>query len=423
MPFLNSLDIGNRAILHFGSEFIAGVDEDSTRNEAISFAYDKLRRAELRRNVWTFATRRVALRALETTSLRLDVRAWDAEVTYNVGALAADENGVIWTSLISNNRNNEPETTTAWEVYIGSDTVHLYDADTSYFAGELVYVSLGAGKYIVFKSLVNENEDSPTTATDYDAAVTYNQDAIVKSSGSMWRSMIEINVGNTPTDYGAARWDETATYSSGQKVIGSDGMIYTSAVNDNLGFDPVGDVGHWTATGVPYAWELVPEQYEASSKWLPLFASVRSINYQYPIGAGPLSQTTSRNVYRLPYGYVRVAPQNPKAGAVSFLGSPGADHYRDWEFENGVFTTMDSTPVVFRFVGDVTDVPKMDDMFCEGLAARIAFETCEKLTKETDKKKLIGAAYTQFIKEARIVNSIEQGPTEPAEDDYIACRV
>lgn len=423
MPFLDSLDLANRAILHFGSEFIATVDEDSGRNETLSFAYDKLRRPELRRNVWTFTCKHAVLRPIDTDTMLLDPRLYDETVTYLLGALCKDANGRIWSSLIPDNLNNEPETSTAWELYFGPDAVFLYDAELSYFAGELVYVSTGSGGYVVFKSLVNDNEDDPTVGTAYDATVKYHADQIVRSGGFQWRSLIEINVGNTPTDYGALDWDETATYSSGQSVIGSDGYIYTSSINGNLGFDPVGDTGHWTATGNPNAWAKLPEQYQSSTKWMPLFASVRSLNLQYPIGCGPVSQSSTRNVYKLPHGFLREAPQNPKAGNVSYLGAPGADHYRDWVFENGYICTADSTPFVYRFVADITDVTKMDDMFCEGLAARMAFETCEKLTQASDKKKLIGAAYTQWMTEARRVNAIEQGPVEPPEDDYIACRV
>jgi hypothetical protein len=65
---------------------------------------------------------------------------------------------------------------------------------------------------------------------------------------------------------------------------------------------------------------------------------------------------------------------------------------------------------------------QFDPMFVEGFGSRIALETCEPITQSTEKLKAIAGEYKTFMGEARTVNAIEQGPTEPPEDDYITCR-
>src|SRR5678815_3993516 len=119
MPFLDSLDIANRALQHCGAPQIATVGEISKSNREVSFAYDKVRRAELRRNTWRFATRRTVLRAIDTDTMILVPAAYDATVTYLPGAIVADTNGLLWLSNTQDNRNNTSGATAAWDMYFG----------------------------------------------------------------------------------------------------------------------------------------------------------------------------------------------------------------------------------------------------------------------------------------------------------------
>ena len=85
--------------------------------------------------------------------------------------------------------------------------------------------------------------------------------------------------------------------------------------------------------------------------------------------------------------------------------------------------TREVFPILLRFVADIQDVATFYDMFCEGLGSRIAAEVVERLTQSQNKLGAIMGAYNKFMVEARIVNGIETGPTEPPEDDYITCRI
>lgn len=422
MPFLDSLDIANRALQLLGAREITDVDEDSTENTATANAYDKLRRPELRRNVWRFATKRCALRALDSNTRILDPRAWSDGTTYLLGEIVKDDNDILWQAVQPSNIGAEPGLTTAWEQYFGPLTVSLYDADITYYAGELVYKVVGtAGGYVVYMSLENNNEDNPTTVTDYDATVTYGKDEVVNYLGTQFRSLIDVNLGVTPDD-GPSVYSALATYNIGDEAVAQDGFIYTSTANGNIGHDPVLDGGvHWTK-GVANAWSSVPTIEDSSRKWRALLAGAYKPSIVYPVGAGPSDQDGTKNMFRLPAGYLRVANQDPKAGAHTLIGAPTGRVYEEWLFEGNYIIWDDPGPIIFRFVADVSNVREMDDMFCEGLACRIAVGVCERVTQSTGKISIAAKEYEKFMGDARLVNAIEVGAEEPPEDDLIVCR-
>ncbi len=423
MPFLDSLDIANRALQHVGGTQITDVNEDSKNNTEASFAYDKVRRAEMRRNVWRFAVRKAVLRPVDTTTMLLVPDAYSASKTYLPGAIVKDTNGLLWLSMEADNTNNTPGDTDVWEMYFGPLSVSLYDSAESYYAGDLVYKPGSvAGSYAVFMSLQNGNSDTPDVATAYDAAVTYTSDDVVSYGGYQWRSLIPVNLGITPA-VGPSLFDSGATYSSAQTVTASDHFIYSSVGSGNIGHDPVTDGGvHWTNTGVANAWARTPTIQVSSIQWRVLDATIKKLSFVYPVGSGPSTQTSTRNVFRLPSGFLREAPQDPKAGSVSYLGAPSGGVYSDWNYEGDFIVSSCVSAIIIRFVADITKVAAMDDMFCEGLACRIATAICEPITQSGSKLQTIASAYKLFMGEARTVNAIETGSVEPPLDDYIACR-
>src|SRR5262249_47730764 len=107
-------------------------------------------------------------------------------------------------------------------------------------------------------------------------------------------------------------------------------------------------------------------------------------NIIYPITAGPFVDTATRNAYRLPAGFLKPAPQDPKAGVYSWLGSSAHLPLDDWEFTaQYIVTSLRSQSIIMlRFVADVQDVSSYDDMFCEGLACRLALEVGPRATQD-----------------------------------------
>jgi hypothetical protein len=422
MAYICSLDIGKRVCQHVGAPLILDVDEDSRANTEISLAYDTTRRAELRRNSWRFAIRTTMLRAIDTDTKLLAPKEWETDINYPRHSVVTDENGYAWISKLADNLGNEPGQTAVWDQYFGPMTVHLWDEDTSYYSGELVYKAYGSGgAYIVYMSLENGNEDTPSTAEAYAATTTYKLGDVVSYSGSQWRSLIEINIAHTPAE-GPLDWDATAIYAASDTVTGSNGFIYSSVAGSNTGNDPVTTSGAWTNTGNPKAWSAVPEIPASANSWLPIYAAAETMTFAYPLGTGPSAQDGTRNVFRLPSGYLRKAAQDPKAGSHSLLGAPSGRDYEDWDLEGDFLISRTTGALPFRFVCDHVDVRTMDDMFCEGLAARVALAVCEPITQSSAKLGAIASVYKEFMSDARTMNAIEIGAEEPPEDDYITAR-
>jgi hypothetical protein len=408
--FLDSLDIANKACQHLGVRRIASIDENSAANLAIAFAYDKLRQIELRRNVWRFAKRVAFLRPIDDDTRLLDPADWDENTLYLPGSIVRHTNGTIWFSNAVNNSGNEPGVSSVWEHYFGPSTVHLYDEDTAYNAGELVYMLVDdyPGAYIVYLSTANENEDEPNTATEWDADVTYKVNDRVSYNGLNWRSLISINYNCTPMAI-PVTWNANVEYAASDQVVAEDGFIWT-AQGTTTGDNPVSDDGtNWINTLVPAAWDSEPELPTGALTWYPLYCGLENLDLEYMTIKG---NTAGANIFRLPAGWLRSA--RPDGGRTT-LPTDDTILYGDYmKSSNGTFT--------LDFVADITDVRRMDPMFCEGLACRIASDVAEELTGSNSVEANMATRYARFMGEARIVNAIESGPDMPDEDDLISVR-
>lgn len=432
--FKTNVDIGNRALQHCGAsrmDPILGFSETSVNAAEVSSVYDKCRESELQANTWTFATKRTILRAVDTSTMMLNASLWSPATSYFRGSIVADQAGNLWESQITANLDNDPLLTSSyWQPYFGPLNVPLYDSSgqTLYFAGELVYTAAGDGSYRVYKSLISGNSDVPSVATAWSGTATYFKGQVATFNSVAYMSLIDLNTNNEP-DLAPAAWASGTTYSSGQKVAGSDGMIYQSSANGNLGNDPTTDGAiHWTNTNVLAPWTTSFTGGTGSINWLEVggaeFPGGVALIYQppiYPVGAGPASQIATNNVFALPNSFLRQVPETPKQ-AVRLLGGPSGVTESDWLFENGLIVTRENGPLMLRFIADITDVRLMEPMFCEGLAARIALEICEKVTQSTAKMQILGKIYDAWIGKAKTVNAIEAGYVDPPDDEFLSVR-
>lgn len=454
--FLSAVDIANRALQHCGATRIASMTEDSKNAAAVNFVYDKVRKAELRRNVWRFATRRAVLYPVTTgngqnlangpanpqngqsssapisppgPTMILNPSLWNSAFTYTTGSIVADVNGTLWTSKLSQNTNTPPGI--GWSRYFGSLVANQFDPTQTYYPGDIVYETEADGKFKTFISLIGSNADDPSTPDQWSSTFVYFGGQVIQYNDVFYVSQINGNLGNEP-DLSPAGWSGFTTYTADALVAGTDGYIYSSVSGGNTNNNPVTDLGvNWTNTGNlslwsttinPSTWGLSGSRL-GSSQWSQLPVDLQSFSILYPVGTGPTWQSETRNVFLLPCGFLREAPQDPKAGASSYLGAPSGNLINDWTYEAGFLTSRTSYPIPYRFVADIEEVPTMDEMFCEGLAARIGLEICEELTQSTAKISTIAGAYARFMTEARTVNGIETGIVEPPVDDYIACRI
>lgn len=372
--FNSPVDIANRALQRCGAARITTFDDDSKNAAAVKFVYDKVRKAELRRNVWRFAVRKCVLRPVDTTTLTVVFADYDATKTYVLGSVVLYEGELYYALDAVPVSTPPPDNPTYWSTYFGQKVATPWTDETTYFAGDIVYYP-ATTEADVYISLGPDNADDPTEVPAWDATVTYKEGDTVTHSAVVYQSTSYLNLNETPS--GVAPWV----------------TVPTTQVTQMMG-----------------------------QKWLKLDATLKNLVFTYPAGTGPSSNEGSRNVYILPAGYLREAPQDPKAGSTSFLGAPSGLAYTDWTFEGNLIVSREVRPILFRFVADIGEVTRMDPMFCEGFACRIAVEIVEELTQSDSKLSNIASIYGRFMNEARTVNGIETGPTEPPEDDWISCR-
>lgn len=370
--FTSAVDIVNRGLQRLGSSRITSLTAGTSKSaQEANACYDKLRETELRRNIWRFSIRRVILRAVGTA-----LPDWDSGVTYVLGSLVT-YNDVNYISIHATpNLNQNPATAaTYWAVFTGNTsqkvTFPAWGVGTTYPAGMIVTGTDG----LLYLSMTASNlAHDPTTDT-----------------GTYWQLYFGPIV--------ASAYDDDTTYSVGEIVFSTAQVAYYSTQNGNDNAPSTG-TGWATLTSATLAPLVIP----------------------WPAGTGPATDTASRSVFVLPYGYLREAPRDPRAGDYSSLGYPSNLLRTDWEMEGNYIVSNDASPIMFRFAANVSQVSQMDSMFCEGLACRVAYELCETLTNSNTKLQAIGGAYQKWMGEARTVNGIEVGSVNPPLDDYLACR-
>ena len=441
--FLTPEDVVNRALQHVGSQYVTTfgpAGDDTKQNDECSRVYHKVRRAELRRNVWRFATRKSVLYPVTQSMKTLTPTTWLIGTTYAQGVIVLYQNQ-IWQSRIASNVGNTPGLDTSvdvqgipvWVEYFGPLVIDQWYPPTlteqipassnavgvttlAYNSGDLVYVSttttgpisqcyLGTGGtgYAVGDTgtlnMTGASNDATYIVTSVASGVVTG--FTLTGEGTLYPVTGDGHVEPASTATGGAQPGSGVGLTFNTVVLPAGTQtVWRSLVSNNQS-NPLAQYGQWLA--IPYA-------------------SLVQFQLLYPLQSGPLSEDHSRNVFVLPYGYLKQAPQDPKAGSTSYLGAPSGLSYDDWTFEGNFFTSSEQYPITFRYVADMQNVSEMDDMFCEGWAARIGVEICEALTQSAEKIKTCEAMYKLVMTEARVVNGIETGPVEPPEDDYIECR-
>lgn len=141
MSYYTRVDIANRALQHLGVPRIAAFTDSSRQARETSFTVDKLRRAELQRSVWTFATRRCVMREIVSTTKDFELATWSNATTYGFGDVIQDSYGFPWLSLSNTNLNQTPGSDgfdPFWIPYFGPRVAQLHSGSVAYLPGDLV---------------------------------------------------------------------------------------------------------------------------------------------------------------------------------------------------------------------------------------------------------------------------------------------
>ncbi len=399
MAYVTPSDIGARAAQLCGVHRLRDLNTD-TSPQAIElrFAYDKVRLAELERNLWTFATRRVVLRALGIDSVVWTPLDWSASTTYAVGMvvkyapISSPYSGTsfYWTNTVAKAAvATTPDVDPDWHLYCGPTALDLYDSSVTYNSGEVVI-----------------------TPSLWSAVITYNKNDMVRVGTTWYVSLIDTNLNNSPatspTDWivwttggrGQGSYGQTATHSP-VPLTYPGYAVYRSVYNSNAD-NPV----------------------NATANWVNVGGTVVPLALVWPVSSGPVSEKVTMNAFRLPNGFLKRAPTDPKGGMTAYLGAASGSNPEDWVIEGDYIVTGDAGPIMLRFVANALDVPDMHPMFCEALATSLANEVGSTLIQEKKPVTLakIERNYRRKINEARAVNAIEVGPVTPVENRYVTVR-
>lgn len=88
-----------------------------------------------------------------------------------------------------------------------------------------------------------------------------------------------------------------------------------------------------------------------------------------------------------------------------------------------VIVTDFTAPLKIRYVKRITDTQQFDPLFVEALASRLAYEACEAITQSSTKKAEAWEDYKAALREAKLVDAIENPPEPLADDSWLLSRL
>ena len=140
---------------------------------------------------------------------------WVSSKTYGANEVVQGSNGQFYNSLVSNNLNNDPVTSTGSWTFLYSVE---WSAGTTYKVGSVVTYQT-----IVYQSLQSSNTNqNPLTATTYWVAIQMS-------------------------------WMATQTYGLNANIVGTDGVLYTSLQAANINHEPSANPAWWVGTSAAAA--------------------------------------------------------------------------------------------------------------------------------------------------------------------------
>lgn len=137
------IDIANFAATLLGARRITTLSDSSKFARDANFVIDKVRGAELRRSVWTSATRRAVMRENVSTTVDIAFVAWAVGTTYAQGDVISYTN-MLWMSMVASNLANIPGAAgmgAKWVPYFGPTVAQSYDAAVAYYPGDVAFTS------------------------------------------------------------------------------------------------------------------------------------------------------------------------------------------------------------------------------------------------------------------------------------------
>lgn len=395
LEFSQPVDIVNHGLQLLGVDAITATSFQTPDGKAareMSRCYDKLRAAELQRATWRFATRRVVLRPIDPATCLWTPPAYSAVATYTVGQVTV-YNGDWYQAQPGVQVGDIPNIAATWFRYFGPQTLDPYITaeGSSYFAGELVIVPEA-----------------------WAVGNTYAINTLIERTNLFYISQVAGNIGHDPATDGT-NW---TPYIAGGNApnglpVNSGPFTYSAFAGGPSVYLSLLSTPQTTDVSLP----------PPVAGWLSVGGSLTALQVLYPLGTGPAVDNMTANIFYLPSGYLRKLPVNPRGILSPPVGGPTFNIEEDDLLEGNFVVSGCPGPALMRFVANVIDVQNMSPMFCRGLGASCALQTCEALTQAADKKADARAEYKSAMGDARTVNAIEVGTVDSVEDELITVRL
>ena len=413
MAFLTPIDIANRALQHIGQFPIGAFSDNSRQAGEINKCYDNLRLFELSRHTWAYSIRRARARAVTLTTQLWTPPTYSAATAYTVGQIvnyagSTYAGGALypWSLTVPTSTGDLPDISSKWSHFFGTLYTDIFDSGLVYAAGEIVVV--------------------PPL---YSAGTTYNKnDMVIDASNKIWVSLLGSNVGNTPSS-SPTQWTAWVLPSSGNasttpQITFNSALapsVFVSIINNNGPVSPATNVTTFPA---------------ASPYWTSVGGTVQQVSIMWPLNFGPANDTSTANLYPLPFGWLRpsLIALNSKQYAKPWLGAMYGpiETSEDYTYQGKFFSTSGSFQAIptqtfgnyrdLDFVADIADVTLMPPLFCETLAVTIAQAIDEPLTQGKNAQKL-AMDFKRITGEAMRVDMILQGDPVDELEEFIRVRL
>lgn len=471
MPFQTPIDIANQMCQYLGQTKITAFNDADRQAVEANTVYDNARLAELSNHTWMFSIRKARVRGITQSMQLWTPPTYSANTAYTIGQVAMYAGGTYansalypWILQVPSATGLQPDISPQWSHYFGPLTCDVFDNQTTYAAGEVVlvpeqwgsantypnaaivnykgtfYVSLAAGNLNNVPSttvgqwwavwLPPEATTVPTTGTPapapqgtYSSGTTYAAGAIVQYTSLVtgntqyYISLLGSNIGNEP-DTSPSEWSLWAS-ATGQGVTGPLGpFIFTS-------FE--GGVGIWLSltnnngsTNPSVTPSMMP--FTGSPNWTNVGGTISQLTVLWPAGTGYLDSTTTLNLFRLPFGWLRPNEyEQHQRDNHPYLGALYGSMPKDFVYYDEYFTSWGAGPWDVEFVADIADVTRMHPQFCHCVAINMAQIADEPLTQGKNATKL-QQVYNKKVGDAMRVDAILQGTPDEPLDEFIRVR-
>jgi hypothetical protein len=79
-------------------------------------------------------------------------------------------------------------------------------------------------------------------------------------------------------------------------------------------------------------------------------------------------------------------------------------------------------PLAIRYIARITDTTLFTPSFDDAFAARLAYDTCERITGDNSKQDRCNVRYKEAIKDARIAQALEAASESQGDDTWMMAR-